>query len=285
MLVVAGAAVAGSSAAWLVGSPAEAVELPPLLPLPAVEDVVGGQHRLIPAVADGPSDFGLPELDPAALVARSGLVDGSALVDGSGARELLVPAAEPVAQALHETAVEPVQRVADSAVTASGQRAEQVSHTVGRELAELSRPLLLRGEFPAQHDQSPVRAPQLPPATGPALQPAAPSPATVDNPGAAERVARPSSESQGGKPASADGDSETPRSRQIPVQPRPFTIPVSAPGSTGSGTAADGHHNGVGIGWHPSGPSGAAAFIRVPARGAAPALTGRPVPQPGITPD
>ena len=263
-LVVAGAALAGTSAAWLAGSPADAADLQP----PAAEETDGGQAEPAAKAAE-PERFDLLGLDPAQLIRDPGSA-------------LLAPAGE----VLHEFAVEPVERVAtpvrqvaSSAVSETGERAESLSESVGGLGTQLHRP---------QWSEVPP-APQRPAGgttTAPPPQPApAPAPAMVDGPQERSPQVQPEPE-KSAVPAFTERAPVMPEPQQVPRSPRPFAVPAPASGSTGCGNAADGHpHNAVGIGWHSSGSHCAELPAWVPVRGAAPAPAGSPGPQPGITPD
>lgn len=173
-LVVAGATVAGTSAAWLLGhGPADAADLP------AVEE--SADHPASDAQESGrsgPEEFSLTRLDPLRLVS-------------SGPARKLLDAAEPVTEVLRQPAAE-VGQVAGSAlaVTETQTSTPEAAAGSGPEVppqppVEISRPPLVAPpavvESPVQDTAEPARAlrsaePQRlePPAPEPPAQPSVP---------------------------------------------------------------------------------------------------------------
>ncbi|MFB9570347.1 hypothetical protein ACFFRS_25555, partial [Saccharopolyspora hordei] len=101
-LVVAGATVAGTSAAWLLGhGPADAAE-----DVPAAEAADHTPEQATDSGRSGPEEFSLTRLDPLRLV-------------DSSAAELL-DAARPVTEVLQQPAAEVEQVAGDALVVTTG---------------------------------------------------------------------------------------------------------------------------------------------------------------------
>lgn len=173
-LVVAGATVAGTSAAWLLGhGPADAADLPAAedaADRPAADARDGDQS--------GPTEFSLTRLDPLRLVS-------------SGPAGKLLDAAQPVAEVLQQPAAE-VGKVAGSALAVTGTQTSAPAPVTGsapeeppQPPVEIAPPPLVAppavAESPAPDVTEPVRAPRStqplrlePPAPEPPAQPSAP---------------------------------------------------------------------------------------------------------------
>ncbi|MDA3644626.1 hypothetical protein LZ318_23630 [Saccharopolyspora indica] len=174
-LVVAGATVAGTSAAWLLGhGPADAADLP------AAEDATdrpaaGAQE----GDQSGPTDFSLTGLDPLRLVS-------------SGPAGKLLDAVQPVTEVLRQPAAE-VGQVAGSALAVTETQTSAPAPVTGSGPEVPPQPPVEPGppplvappavvEGPAQDVTEPVRAPRSaqptrlePPAPEPPAQPSAPA--------------------------------------------------------------------------------------------------------------
>ncbi|GAA2822158.1 hypothetical protein GCM10010470_66790 [Saccharopolyspora taberi] len=239
---MAGAALAGTGAAWLIGAPADAADLPP-------QRATAESGERSPASEER---FQLLGLDPAGLIHHS-------------ERELLAP----VGEALHEVAVAPVRRVAESTLSETGQRAESLTDSVAEAGAQvLDRPQW-RGERP---EPGPVDR-----------TPPQPQPVTVESAQVRGPQVRAKTENIAEFAQTAP---ETPESRGNPEPPKPPAVSATAPATTGCGNAADGNpHNAAGIGWHSADSQCTDGSARVPFLRAVPVPVGSPGPQPGITPD
>jgi hypothetical protein len=259
-LVVAGATVAGTSAAWLIGAglPADAANLHPTSDASTGE--AAGTESTVDGAAtgrSGPAEFSLTQLDPVRLVRSD-----------SAAR--LLDAARPVTGALQDSTAE-VRHVADNALSTTGAQADTLSTSVDSGLEELGGPLL-REETGTQQ---PGIAPQTLPPPAPGAAPVLPEPPQLtEYEWSAERSE--STQRRAPKPVDPPGN---------PGGSRPFTLPAP-PGAPGCGGTADGQqHNNTAVGWYPAEPDGTPVFAGSPTRDTASTLMSAPEPQPGTTPD
>ncbi|MGP4018670.1 hypothetical protein [Saccharopolyspora sp. 5N708] len=269
-LVVAGATVAGTSAAWLIGTagPANAADLrsaasadtPDSSPAQPATDAAttdpSGPAQSGPAQSS-PAQFSLNHLDPVELVR-------------SGPAGRLLAATHPVRAALRDSTAE-VRHVADSALSITGAQASTLSTSVDSGLEDLGKPLL-SGETDAQQ---PAAVPPAWQAPLPGPPPGAPAPQLIEHHRSAEKA-----ESVAGRRAPNPAQSPG-----LPARSTPFNLPAP-PGSPGCGGTGDGHqHNNTALGWYPAGPDGDPAPAGAPTCDTARALLGVPEPQPGTTPD
>lgn len=270
-LVVAGATVAGTSAAWLIGAElrADAANLHPASGA-STGEVTGAEPVVSAASAkstestvdgaatgrSGPAGFSLTQLDPARLVRSD-----------SAAR--LLDAARPVTGALRNSTAE-VRHVADNALTTTGEKADTLSTSVDSGLKELGTPLLSEETGTQQPGIAPLPFP------APGAAPVLPElPQLTENESSAER-------SESTAPGRAPKPVEPPGN---PSGSRPFTLPA-LPGAPGCGGTADGQqHNNTAVGWYPAEPDGIPVLAGSPTRDIASTLISATEPQPGTTPD
>ncbi|GAA4855081.1 hypothetical protein [Saccharopolyspora rosea] len=265
-LVVAGATVAGTSAAWLIGSEHSAHAADLHLPS-AVSSVVGGQADAGAERGD-PAAFSLHDLDPVHLVR-------SAPRQLIGAAE---PVTKPVTGALHDSAAE-VGDVAGKTLDDTAHHAQSLSRTVDSGLSGLGRPLLPErpGPDPAPQPQPQPQEAQPAPAPAPAPEVHAPAPVgvpTATTTRAPQHAAVTPERDQRSRP---DSPAE-------PGKTAPFAMPAPS-GASGSGGTADGPHHGGGLGWYPVEPDAHHPLAAVLAREHTFLPVGVPEPQPGTTPD
>ncbi|GGI83138.1 hypothetical protein GCM10011581_20480 [Saccharopolyspora subtropica] len=250
-LVVVGATVAGTSAAWLLGTglPADAADL-----RPAAAD--SAEQPAAPEPADartGPANFSLGGLDPLGLV-RS---DAQRLLD----------AAQPVTGVLRDSSAE-IHQVAHGALTTTSAGANSLSESVDSGLSELGEPLLSGASSSAAPDAPP---PQQSPVLD--ARPAPPVPQL-------------SAPTRSAEQSESTPEQHTPEpAPELPGVPPLFHLPAPT-GAPGCGGAADGPlHGTTALGCHPAAPVAAPALRSAPTHDTADALTGVPEPQPGTTPD
>ncbi|MDA3630913.1 hypothetical protein OU415_36190 [Saccharopolyspora sp. WRP15-2] len=247
-LVVVGATVAGTSAAWLLDhGPADAADLP------AAEAEAEHTAGDAPAGESGPEEFSLTRLDPIKLV-------------NSGPTGKLLDAAQPVTEVLQQPAAE-VGQVAGDALAVTTQT---------------TSPDTAAEPESAQPPQQPVEADRTPHVEPPAADVAVESPVPdVAEPASEPRPAEPQRFSPPEPPAP-----EPPAQPRLPIGATPFVLP-STPGAPGCGGATDGpHHNTTALGWHPAAPVRAPARAGAPSCDIeATLLPSVAEPQPGTTPD
>ncbi|MCI2418965.1 hypothetical protein MOQ72_16090 [Saccharopolyspora sp. K220] len=257
-LVVAGATVAGTSAAWLIGTagPASAADLPSAAD---ASDDSAAQPHADEQTTDrtDPAEFSLRRLDPVALVR-------------SGPAGQLLDAARPMTGVLRDSTAE-VRHVADNALSVTGSQASTLSASVDSGLEELGQPLLA--------GETGVRPATMPPALQ-APMPSAPFTVPVVSQLIEPHFSDDQSESvswgRAPRPAESPG---------LPARSTPFHLPAP-PGSPGCGGTGDGQqHNNSALGWYPVEPDGVPVLAGAPACDIARALLGLPEPQPGTTPD
>ncbi|WP_190819903.1 hypothetical protein [Saccharopolyspora pogona] len=264
-LVVTGATVAGTSAAWLIGSGlhADAADLPPAAPadqsaprpVEPPESTVDGSA----AGRSGPAEFSLARLDPVALV-RS---------DPAGR---LLDAAQPVTGVLQDSAAG-VGHVADDALSTTGTQAAALSASVDNGLNGLGSPLL-SGETGQQPAYSSPASPASP-ASAPAAAPVVPLPTQLVE--HRHSVEQPESVVQRRAPEPG----ETPGHDWS----RPFALPAPSGAPSCGGTGDGPQHNNAPVGCYPAEPDRSPALAGAPARARAGTLISVPEPQPGTTPD
>ncbi|PKW13429.1 hypothetical protein [Saccharopolyspora spinosa] len=262
-LVVTGATVAGTSAAWLIGCGlhADAADLPSAAPadqsaprpVEPPESTVDGSAT----GRSGPAGFSLARLDPVALV-RS---------DPAGR---LLDAARPVTGVLQESATG-VGHVADDALSTTGTQAAALSTSVDNGLDGLAGPLL-SGETGQQSAYSPP----APPASAPAAAPVVPLPTQLVE--HRHSVEQPESVVQRRAPEPG----ETPGNRDWS---RPFALPAPSGAPSCGGTGDGPQLNNAPVGCYPAEPDRTPALAGAPARTRAGTLISVPEPQPGTTPD
>ncbi|KAA5836261.1 hypothetical protein ABT337_14540 [Saccharopolyspora hirsuta] len=244
-LVVAGATVAGTSAAWLLDhGPADAAEQP------AAETEADRAAADSPETGrSGPEAFSLTRLDPLRLVS-------------SGPAGKLLDAAEPVTEVLQQPAAE-VGQVASDALAVTGTQTSTPDPATDSGPAVPPPP-------PAETVRPALAAPPVAAAATPAPEIAEPTPAP--RPAEPQRLAPPAPE-------------EPPAQPGVPVRSAPFVLPSTpgAPGLGGSADGP--HHNTTALGWYPAAPVRVPAFAGTPACDLAGTLVSVPEPQPGTTPD
>lgn len=259
-LVVTGATVAGTSAAWLIGFGlhADAADLPSAAPADqSVSRPVEPPESTVDGSAVGrsdPAEFSLARLDPVALV-RS---------DPAGR---LLDAARPVTGVLQESAAA-AGHVADDALSTTGTQAVAVSTSIDNGLNGLAGPLL-----PWETGQQPAYSP---PVLAPAAAPVVPlPPQLVEH---RHSVEQPESvvQRRAPEPGETSGNHDW---------SRPFALPAP-PGAPSCGGTGDGpQHNNAPVGCYPAEPDRAPTLAGAPARAIAGTLISVSEPQPGTTPD
>lgn len=261
-LVVTGATVAGTSAAWLIGSGlhADAADLPPAAPAEQAQRSGELSESTVDGSAtgrSGPAEFSLTRLDPVALVR-------------SDPAERLLESARPVTGVLQESAAG-VGHVADDALSTTGNQAEVLTTSVDNGLGGLGSPVL-SGETGSQ----PAFPPPAPPAAAPAAAPVAPLPQLVEHQHAVEQQPESVVQRRAPEPGQAPGNHDWSRPFALPV-------PTGAPGCGGTGDGPQ--HNNAPVGCYPAEPNRTPALAGAPARATAGTLISVPEPQPGTTPD
>lgn len=246
-LVLAGTAVAGTSAALLIGQPAEAE---PEEPAPLTQ---------APLLAD-----------TAALADDAGLANGTALSDGTA----LADAAELPATALDrvDPASFPLDRVDPLTLVPD----EPVGHLLTGDLDEGTA-----DPAGTPQDTEPAASPAEPVA-GPDRQADVPR-AVADTPVPAPEPSAASPQVDGPVRVTGHAAPTTPGDTPEPEFPRGSS---TLPASTGCAKTADWQQPGTGLpGWYPAAPRADGARPDACAPGRDEVLRGVPAPRPGATPD